>query len=453
MKEVRKKFVLYAMLAVLVLLLLILTVINGTNFAMAASDADAVTSLLAENKGAFTLPQGEFPADPSADPGAQFPGQFPGQMPGQDPNSYPPEPSAVSEEPPEEPPAELPPNFAGMPFFPEGMGPMGPESPETGFSTRYFTVCFRNDEISLTAYEIAAVTQEEAVSWAKNLKTDKESTGWTRGTYRYRSYVRGDATYVTVIDQGRELTPSYRILIISLIGMALGLVVSFLFLTYISKQLFRPLEDADRKQRQFLLEAEKEFKIPLTVIQADAELLERENGPSDYTTSIHRQVNRMADLTRDLGNLALFSQNAAVVSCSLSEIFGTAIADAAPTLEMAGIRLTTEWAEGISISSNPEGLQRIADELLENISKFALGEAKLSTEKREGRIILTAANDCELPDGPCDNVFDRFIRLENAEGKPGAGLGLSFVKDAVYQIGGRVSARVKDGRFILQLYL
>jgi signal transduction histidine kinase len=122
-------------------------------------------------------------------------------------------------------------------------------------------------------------------------------------------------------------------------------------------------------------------------------------------------------------------------------------------LEAAGIRLKAEWTEGVTVNANPESLKRIAGELLENVRKFAVSDALMRNEKHEGRIILTVSNDCTLPDGSCDNVFDRFIRLANAEGKPGAGLGLSFVKDAVRQIGGRVSAKVENGRFILQLFL
>ena len=424
MKQVRRKFVLYAMLAVFVLLLTILAIINGTNFTMAAADADAITAMLAENEGKFNVAPEGFTPNAAPPAGSEFPkdGAFPAQ-----------------------------------PFFRDGLGPMGPESPETGFSIRYFTVRFpkKGGEASVSAYQIAAVTEEEAIRWAETLKGEgkKDITGWTRGTYRYRCYTKGDSVYVTVIDQGRELTPSYRILVISLIGMALGLLISFLFLSLISKKLFRPLEEADRKQRQFILEAEKDFKIPLTVIQADTELIEREHGPSDYTTSIHRQVNRMADLTKDLGNLAIFNQNAAVGSCVLSEIFAQAIRDAQDALDGAGIRFTEQYQEGISLQANPELLKRIADELLENISKFALSEAVIRTEKKEGRIIVTIENDCSLPDGSYDNVFDRFIRLPNAEGKAGAGLGLSFVKDAVHQIGGRASAKVEGGRFLLKLYL
>ncbi len=407
MKEVRKRFVRYAMLAVFVLLLGILTIINATNFTMAATDADIITEQLADNKGKFQ--DGEK--------------------------------SASS--------AEAAPDH----FVPGRFGPMGPTSPETGFSVRYFTVRFKGDEATVTAYEIAAVTKEEAISWATSLKTSKSGTGWTGGTYRYRTYTRGEASYVTVIDQGRELTPSYRILVISLIGLAFGLGISFLFLNYISRRLFRPLEEADRKQRQFILEAEQEFKIPLTVIQADTELIERENGPSDYTTSIHRQVNRMADLTKNLGNLALFNQNEAPVSCSPEEIFRQAADEAAPILKEAGIDLTMEWEDGIRINAQPDVLRRVADEILENISRFSVSEARICSEKKEGRILLSASNGCTLPDGTYDNVFDRFIRLPNAEGKAGAGLGLSFVKDAVHQMGGRVSARVEDGRFILLLSL
>ena len=76
-----------------------------------------------------------------------------------------------------------------------------------------------------------------------------------------------------------------------------------------------------------------------------------------------------------------------------------------------------------------------------------------SAEKEAERIRLAVGNDCRLPDGSPEGIFDRFVRLENAEGIPGAGLGLSFVRDAVRQMSGRVSVSVRDGWFTLTVSL
>ena len=62
-------------------------------------------------------------------------------------------------------------------------------------------------------------------------------------------------------------------------------------------------------------------------------------------------------------------------------------------------------------------------------------------------------NDTQLSEGTVDQVFDRFITLENADKLDTAGLGLSFVKDTVKSMGGRVTAKVADGVFMLTIAL
>ena len=67
--------------------------------------------------------------------------------------------------------------------------------------------------------------------------------------------------------------------------------------------------------------------------------------------------------------------------------------------------------------------------------------------------MLTVKNPTSLPNGSSDQVFDRFTRLSNASDKEGAGLGLSYVRETVRMLGGRVSAKVVSGEFILRITL
>ena len=48
-------------------------------------------------------------------------------------------------------------------------------------------------------------------------------------------------------------------------------------------------------------------------------------------------------------------------------------------------------------------------------------------------------------------VFERFYKID--EDSNGAGLGLSFVKEAVKKYNGRVSAKAEDSIFILRIEL
>ena len=77
----------------------------------------------------------------------------------------------------------------------------------------------------------------------------------------------------------------------------------------------------------------------------------------------------------------------------------------------------------------------------------------LPLERQAERITLRLENDTDLPEGAVDQIFDRFITLENATDPEHVGLGLAYVKDAVRALDGRVSARVEGGTFVLRIDL
>lgn len=405
MNKVRKKFVIYAMIAVFVLLTVLVSIINGINFTMVANDADRVTETIAGERGAFT----EFRA--------------------------------------------FDPHMEIKPAGKDNFDRMGPESPELPYTARYFTFRFdRDGKAEKVAFNISSFTEEEALKIAESLT--KERVGWVETYYRYRVYKEADFVYVTVVDQGRELLPSFRILIISVIGEAVGLAICLAFLIFMSKAIFKPIEEADRKQKKFLAEAENEFKIPLTVINANTEVIERTSGQSEQTLSINRQVKKMISLTKKLGTLSVLERGISETEvCDLSLIAAAATDSAMPKFCDRNIKFDREVDTGIKVNGDPETVRKAVKELIENSLKFAKGSASFSLKNENGRISLVSSNDTDLPDGPADQVFDRFTRLSNADGIDGNGLGLSFVKEVVKSLNGRLNASVSGGVFTLRITL
>ncbi len=488
MEQVRKRFVLFAALSIFALLAALLCVINGVNFTMAAADADEITLALAERKGAFDRTQpppdaGQTPSDTVEPPppgiseasfvGPQLPNnaEETAALDNASPDGA--EQSAVADAAPADKPEEavLPDADAPQNQPPDKpstsgrtgreprkrgprIGPMGPDSPETVSSTRYFTYAFDEDGNSeKIAFALSAVDEEEAVSWADSLRR-VQRTGWTRTTYRYRVYHSGGWDFVTVIDQGRELLPSFRILIISVIGGLLSVAVSYLFLLSVSERLFKPLEDADRKQKRFIADVERDFKVPLTVVDADAEALEKERGETEETRSIHRQARRMAALVKDLSALAIFdSQEFEASELDLSG-FARAAADGwRVKFADEGIALTTKIADDVTIQGDGASMAALLEEILENALKFGKDYAELSVSQEGGRVEILMKNGADLPSKSVEQVFDRFTRLENAKDAPGVGLGLSRVKEIARAHNGRVSAKAADGAFTLRVSL
>ena len=118
--------------------------------------------------------------------------------------------------------------------------------------------------------------------------------------------------------------------------------------------------------------------------------------------------------------------------------------------KVAEIEITTE---GILLNGSRVETSGTGSELLNNALKFASSWAELRIVREEGHSVIIASNDAALPGGSIDQVFDRFTRLSNAEGVPGAGLGLSHVKEIAQAHNGRVSAKAADGAFILRVTL
>ena len=169
MNKAEKKFRIYAILVIFVLLTVLLAVINAVNFTMAAEDADRLTQSLSERQGSFEQNGPDF-----------------GEMqirPDKD-NQNMPDMQA--------PPGDAEPNFGKGDFR---FGPMGPDSPEMNASLRYFTIAFseKGENVQTVAFNISAVTEEDAKEWAKRIEGFRLSKKepFRDGSYSYMIKEKG----------------------------------------------------------------------------------------------------------------------------------------------------------------------------------------------------------------------------------------------------------------------
>ncbi|MBP5729802.1 MAG: HAMP domain-containing histidine kinase [Clostridia bacterium] len=324
---------------------------------------------------------------------------------------------------------------------------------------RYFKIGFDKDK-NLLAEPLnqTELSDEDAVALARKLRGEKNGkTGWVNTVYRYRVYKDKDADtkYVVALEQSEQLKPLTRTLTISLISGAACLVLWLVLLLLVAPRLLKPMEGVDRKQKQFIAEAEKEFKVPLTVIAADAEILELENGASEHTQSIRRQVSKMNQTARQLAALSLFEAKAEKAEYDLSAAAAEAGGHAQALFAKQGKTLTLDIQENVWFTGDEDAARNMLTEIVGNALKFSLTRASLKLRQTEGGYTeISCVNDTELAlTGKVRQVFDRFVRLENADGKPGSGLGLSYLRDAVKAMNGRVEAEVNNGEFVIRIKL
>ena len=338
------------------------------------------------------------------------------------------------------------------PFKP---GPMGPSSPEMKFSTRYFTVSFDdNNNPKIVSLNISAFNENDAISLAKSLKS--KTKGWTNVYYRYNVYQIKNTTYVTVIDQGREMLPSLRVLYASIIGSIVGLLITFIVLLIVSKKLVHPIEEADRKQKQFMLDASRELKNPITVIDSDIKIIENQFGENEETKSIDKQVKKLNTLSKNLNTIAILSEYKEEISdnVNLSNTVNEIKQKYIELFKNNSINLNINVEKDLIIEGKDELVRKLINELFDNATKYSNSYCNFDIYKKENRIVIEEYNDSyNIPTGSLDRVFDKFYRLENSNDKKGTGLGLSIVKDIVNTLNGRVYATGNNGEFRIKIEL
>jgi signal transduction histidine kinase len=201
-----------------------------------------------------------------------------------------------------------------------------------------------------------------------------------------------------------------------------------------------------------------EIKTPVTIIDADAEILAMEIGEdNEWLQDICLQTKRMASLTNDLLTLSRMDENRqqfTMIDFPVSDVVSETVASFQTLAKSKGRNIKAEIAPMLSYNGDEGSIRQIAGILLDNAIKYTKTEAdgscrdiELKLEKKNKNIILSVANSSEpVSEEQRRHFFDRFYRTEQSDksGQGGYGLGLSIAKSIVEKHKGRISASAPD---------
>ncbi|HWE86784.1 MAG TPA: ATP-binding protein [Terracidiphilus sp.] len=218
------------------------------------------------------------------------------------------------------------------------------------------------------------------------------------------------------------------------------------------------IEAAERSRRDFIANVSHELRTPLTSIQGYVDTLLEEPRPNaetgrEFLGVIQKSARRMNRLTEDLlalagvespdYKLALQPMRASALLDDAIESLGGIVADAGLELESAG-------APDAPVMADPDAMNQVFGNLIENATKYGRsgGKLRVGARRLEDEVEFWVQDfGPGIPSEHLERIFERFYRVDKARSREmgGTGLGLAIMKHIVQAHGGTVRAESELG--------
>ena len=305
----------------------------------------------------------------------------------------------------------------------------------------YFVVSFNSDgSIKETDNrQMFVLTKAECEDLA--LKVYKnELSGGKYETFRYLKSQKADGiTYVGFIDIKEKLESSNNYLLVSsLISLGAYLILIGLIVVA-SKIAFKSSEEAYKKQKRFITNASHELKTPITVISADLDLIEMDNGKTEWSESIRDQLNRLSEMTNQLVTLSKLEEDDPsrfpFADFSLNEVCKNIAESFVSSFKKEGIKYSYNITGNLTMYGNRGLIDELIHIFLENSLKYTGGDNKSSyftvSENSKGKIEFRFSNTISKDDEvDIKQIMERFYRSPSTK-KEGSGVGLSIAQEII----------------------
>lgn len=407
-KRLQRKFIISAMAAVTIVLSIIMIIINSVNYVNIIKSANNLLNILEDNNGVFPMEENDIPHAEDKD---------------------------------------------------EKKPPKMDISKEAPFQTRYFTVEItpEGNVYRIDTGKIAAISTETAKEYALELYNQNKTEG-RRDCYIYRanSSQNGNTMYI-FLNVENDLKNFYTFLWSSIAVSIIGIVFVLILIVVFSKRIVSPMAQSYEKQKTFITDASHEIKTPLAVIEANTEVVEIENGESQWTRSIKEQISRLSELTEKLVFLAKMDEERNIfvmTEFSLSKAAQEITEGFNGMAKAQNKKYTVSIDSDIGVKADEKAIKQLLSILIENAFKYSDREGNIAvTVKKNGKykeieVRNTADN---LKKGDLSILFERFYRLDSSRNSNtgGSGIGLSIAKAIAEAHKGKIKAYSLDGKEIV----
>jgi len=240
--------------------------------------------------------------------------------------------------------------------------------------------------------------------------------------------------------------------LLMVVGEGSVFLVLLLAVLYVTFRAIRRDLDLARTQRNFLLAVTHELRTPIAAIKLQLQTLARPNLDADQQKMLRTRAIDETDRLALLTEKVLLASSAAEDAMALSnngldamELMRSVV-DHARTSLAPKHTVILEGPEYLQVSSDPQAIRSIVDNLIENAAKYAPEGTTIALvleAGREGWRVSVSDEGPGIVSSDQERIFERFFRSGNEETRKakGTGLGLYIVKRLTQALGGAVTVQ------------
>ena len=224
-----------------------------------------------------------------------------------------------------------------------------------------------------------------------------------------------------------------------------------------------------RMKTELISNVSHDLKTPLTSMAAYIDLLKKEGldspNAAEYLEIIDKKTQRLKVLTENLFEAAKASSGAVPVSVTdidLAALVSQSLGEMEEKLSARGLTLIVRnecegLPEGCRVLADGQLLWRIIENVLGNVSKYALSGSRVYVNvsrqvsrcpEQPDRILLEVKNISAEPlNISADELMERFKRGDESRNTEGSGLGLAIARDLASLMGGEFNVSIDGDLF------
>ena len=316
------------------------------------------------------------------------------------------------------------------------------------------SVVLKNKNIMVLSNSLKDTTDKDILNMTKELqKSGKRFGSIDDYIYVVRTLRSGNVVYIFVNNK-EALQNSKQFFIVSIFIFLLSVIVFTIISYYLSRWMIKPSEKAIKNQKIFVANISHDLKTPITIIRANADLIENEVKNKKSIKYIKQETEKLNHLVNEMLTLTRIDNTISKENFKNFN-FGDSLFDVVLPFESIayekGIKFNINIDESTNYFGNETNIQKLAEILIDNAMSYTAkgGIVDVDAYESSKAVTLSVTNTGEpISDEKKEEIFDRFYRESKSRESTGNhyGLGLSIASTIVKKHNGKISVESKNGK-------